>query len=325
MADVKVPGVGEVPKAAVFGGVGVVLVLIIMYYRSHGSSSSSTSSTAAATDQYPPDGTTGNPADPNSIDPSTGVTYGNEGIGSGAAASAYGLSGGSGGFGGYDSGTSYPWDGTTGNPNDPYSMDPSTGATYGAEGNPGTVANTSGPPFTSNAAWSQYAENYLTGTVGLDGATVSSALGAYLSGQQVTPAQKDIIDQAVAIAGNPPVTGAGGYPPSIRLSAQPAGGNGPKTQQKPPAGPPAKPGSPAISAHAASPTSVVISWAPAAHATSYTAYVTYQGSEIGKRTVSGTSVTIGGLTPDHTYTPHVTASGPGGSTAAQGPGVKTPR
>lgn len=223
MADqVKIPGIGEVPKTAAYAGVAVVVVLVIVYYRSQSSSSGSGSSTAAAgsgSDPYPPDGTTGDPADPNSTDPTTGQTYGDEGIGSGAAADAYGLGG---AYGSYpQDGGLYPWDGTTGNPSDPYSMDPSTGVTYGDEGGQGTGAP-GGPPFGTNAEWSQYAENYLTSTVGEDAGTVSSALGAYTEGQPVTPAQKNIIDQAVAFAGNPPVTGAGGYPPSIRLQSSPA-------------------------------------------------------------------------------------------------------
>ena len=192
MADIDVPGVGRVPKTAVYGGVAVVTLLVILHYRSVGASPATAS--AAGAGAYPPDGTVGNPADPNSVDPTSGITYGNEGIGSGAVTSAYGLGGGSGGSGGSDS-----------------------------------SGGQQGPPFTDNAAWSQYAENYLTSTVGEDAGTVSSALGAYLAGQPVTPAQRDIIDQAVGFAGNPPVTGPGGYPPSIRLASQPTGGGGPSS------------------------------------------------------------------------------------------------
>jgi LysM repeat protein len=221
--DIDVPGIGKVPKLAVLAGVGVVLVLVIMHYRSAGSGSGSGTGTAG-TDPYPPDGTTGNPADPYSTDPATGLTYGDEGIGSGAVPAAYGLAGGSGYAGTAAAGSPYPWDGTTGNPNDPYSMDPSTGQTYGDEGYTaaGAAAGQAGPPFTNNAAWSQYAENYLITTLGMDAATVSSALGAYIAGQPVTTAQQDVINQATAIAGTPPVAGPGGYPPSIRLSQSPA-------------------------------------------------------------------------------------------------------
>lgn len=192
MADVKIPGVGEVPKTAALAGAGIVVVLVIMHYKS--AAGGGTGGTSGAAGAYPPDGTTGNPADPNSIDPSTGLTYGSEGIGTGSAPGAYGLSA-SGGA--YSPGYDY-----------------SSGS--GASGGSG------GPPFTDNGAWSQYAETYLSGSVGLDAAHVSAALGAYLAGQQVTPAQKSIIDQAIGVAGNPPVTGPGGYPPSIRLSHSPA-------------------------------------------------------------------------------------------------------
>lgn len=191
MADVNVPGVGQVPRAAVYGGVAVVVVLVILHNRGAGQAPGP----AAAAGAYPPDGTAGNPADPNSVDPTTGITYGNEGIGSGAVPSAYGLGGSSGGT-------------------------DSTGGSGDAQ---------QGPPFASNSAWAQYAQDYLTSTVGEDPAAVSSALGAYLAGQPVTPEQKDIIDQAAGFAGNPPVTGPGGYPPSIRLTRQPTGGGGPSS------------------------------------------------------------------------------------------------
>lgn len=217
--EIHVPGIGDFPRWAVFGGLGAVGIAIIMYYRSHGSGSPGGSSTAAAaapsTDAFPPDGTSGNPDDPYSTDPATGRTYGDEQSGAYGTA-AYGAYSQGAGLNGNDA---YPWDGTTGNPNDPYSMDPSTNSTYGDEGySTGTGV---GQEFLTNGSWVQYAENYLTSTVGLSAGTVSSALGKYIAGQAVDSAQQDIINQAVAVAGYPPVSGAGGYPPSIRLSGTP--------------------------------------------------------------------------------------------------------
>lgn len=214
--DVKLPGGGKVPKKAAAAGVVVVATLIGVYYykkRKAGSASSTAAAAASSTDQYPPDGTTGNPSDPYSTDPASGLTYGDEAGGSA-------LSGlGSGAYSG-----SYPWDGTVGNSGDPYSLDPGTGVTYGDEGGGSTGGSSSGgPPFTSNAQWSQYATNYLTGTIGESAGTVAGALGPYLTGQQVDAAQKSIIDQAIAFAGNPPVAGEQNYPPSIRLKSPSSG------------------------------------------------------------------------------------------------------
>lgn len=194
--DVKLPGVGSVPRWGVVAGAGVAAVGIILYMRNRNSSSSASSSATPASStaatgaafsggEYPPDGTTGNPSDPFSTDPATGETYGNEGY-----ASQY-----------YD---------------------------YGA-GSGGGGSSPSGPPFTDNASWSQYAENYLTQTIGQDPGTVSGALGLYLSGQAVTSSQQSIIDQAIAFAGQPPVQGPGGYPPQIRVQSNTGGGTGPQT------------------------------------------------------------------------------------------------
>ena len=122
----------------------------------------------------------------------------------------------------------YPPDGTYGNPDDPYSTDPATGETYGDEqalgsgsvgysGDLGEPLVTSTSEFTNNAEWAQYAQQYLTSTVGSDAGTVSAALGAYIAGSPVTADQQTIIEQAIAFAGYPPVAGSTGYPPSVNL------------------------------------------------------------------------------------------------------------
>jgi hypothetical protein len=77
------------------------------------------------------------------------------------------------------------------------------------------------PAFTDNASWAQYAETAL-GSNGAD--PVAAAVAKYLSGQPVTPAQQTTIEEAIAIANRPPVTGANGFPPSMNLA--PSGGGG---------------------------------------------------------------------------------------------------
>ena len=100
------------------------------------------------------------------------------------------------------------------------------------------------------------------------------------------------------------------------------GGTGTKTQTKP------KPGTPAA-VHATKTTSnaVTLAWAKAPNATSYRVRATYQGKLVGsQQSVNGTSATISGLHPDHTYTFHVASIGPGGTSAeTNGPAVKTSR
>jgi hypothetical protein len=216
--DVKVPGVGKLPKVAVVGGVGGVLALIWWQRRK-----ASKASTSATTDPYPSDGTSGNPADPNSVDPSTGVTYGDEAAGyvpSGSGALPYGGTGGTSGT--IAASAAYPWDGTYNNPNDPYSMDSATGNTYGNEGytgtGPGGGTTPTGPPFTTNAQWSQYVLQYFSDNSFSDVSGRADAVGLYIAGDSVSAQQKQYIDDAIAIGGPPPVAGSGGFPPSIKTS-----------------------------------------------------------------------------------------------------------
>lgn len=150
-----------------------------------------------AGDPYPPDGTVGNPSDPNSTDPASGQTYGDE---AGGFASGYG----------YGTGPGYDY--------------------YGAGGSyypPGVNGGT--PTYTTNGQWAQAAETYLVQTVGADANTVAAALGKYVTGQPVTGAQDVVIEQAIAFVGYPPQNGPEGYPPNIQTQASsgpPPGGGG---------------------------------------------------------------------------------------------------
>jgi len=223
--NVKVPLVGTVPKKAVAGSLAVVGILVVVYYVRKGNAASTAAQTAAAgaataTDQYPPDGTVGNPQDPYSTDPATGATYGDENSGSGGTYGAYG------GLGTAMTGT-YPWDGTTGNEADPYSLDPASGVTYGDEGlaTGGTSANPSGgPPFANNSDW----ENWVTQQLqaddpGINAGDLTTALGLYLNGQPVDPAQKTLIFDATGTGGDPPVAGPANYPPKVRTNGDTGG------------------------------------------------------------------------------------------------------
>lgn len=198
-----------------FSAVAVLVVIYAAYRKQSAAKSAAASapspSTAAASpgysnDSYPPDGTTGNPIDPYSTDPTTGQTYGDEQIGYSGANSA-----------GYIGGGSSPYSGGSGYPL-----------------NYATATSGSIPTFTSNAQWSQFAENYMVGTLGMDAQTVGNALGKYLTGQPVTSDQQSIIQQAIAFAGQPPQAGSGGFPPSINLQASSTGTVTPPSVTTPP-------------------------------------------------------------------------------------------
>jgi hypothetical protein len=77
------------------------------------------------------------------------------------------------------------------------------------------TGNTGPGTFTSNANWAQYVEEAL-GSDGTD--AIAAAIGLYLNGQPLSSSQVTIIQEAVAIGGNPPVSGASGYPPNYQTA-----------------------------------------------------------------------------------------------------------
>lgn len=123
-------------------------------------------------------------------------------------------------------------------------IDPATGYAYGsaedaaalaAQGNyilpgggggGGTVGSIpsggTGLPqgFGSNAEWVQFVIQYVTDkdVVSDSGAAMSAALGIYITGQVPTSDQTSLIQQAIAIAGYPPISGPNGYPPHINTN-----------------------------------------------------------------------------------------------------------
>lgn len=201
-AEVNLPVVGGVPKKALLigGGAAALLVAVLFLKRKKAAAApASTAGTASSGDPYPPDGTTGDPGDPNSTDPATGMTYGDEQAGTGT--------------GGYQDTAQGPDYGATGY------YDPNTGQwVYGNTGTGQAAA-------TTNQAWAQDAISYLSGT-GTDPGQLSAALGAYLAGQPVTPAQVSLIDEAIAAEGYPPQAGPNNYPPGINESGAGTGQGG---------------------------------------------------------------------------------------------------
>ena len=195
MAEVKLPLVGGVSKKAlaIGGGAAALLITVLLLRKKSTAAAAATAAPGASAggDPYPPDGTTGNAGDPNSTDPATGMTYGDEQAGYGTQ--------------GYQDTSQGPDYGATGY------YDPNTGQwVYGNTGTGQAAA-------TTNQAWAQDAISYLSNQ-GVDSGALSAALGAYLQGQPVTSDQVTLIDQAIAAEGYPPQAGANNYPPGINES-----------------------------------------------------------------------------------------------------------
>jgi hypothetical protein len=90
-------------------------------------------------------------------------------------------------------------------------------------GFPGSGTGTPLPTTpTTNAEWSNEVVAQLTQN-GASAQTVLAALGQYLLGHSLTTDQQQIVSEAEAIAGPPPVAGPDGFPPQMRTGS---GGGG---------------------------------------------------------------------------------------------------
>jgi hypothetical protein len=97
-------------------------------------------------------------------------------------------------------------------------------ASGGGGGGMSAIADSSLPQVgtpTSNPQWSALVMQQLAGS-NADPNALATALGLYLTGGAVTHDQELLIDEAIAVAGYPPVSGPTGYPPAIH--SQPATG-----------------------------------------------------------------------------------------------------
>jgi hypothetical protein len=186
--NVKIPGLGEVPKkrALLIGGAVVVVAGVIIV---RGRSASSAAAAPAAD-------TTGG-ADP-SIDPSTGVPYADES-----------------GAGGIDPSTDVPYADESGYGGGSYGAYPDN-TNLDAAGYPiGSAQDLAyqgqqATGITTNSQWLQQAEGNVPGTQ----SAIQAALSGVLGGVTVTAAQKTLFLEAVGINGQPPQ----GYPQPIKTS-----------------------------------------------------------------------------------------------------------
>jgi hypothetical protein len=186
MADVNTP-FGKIPKWAVYGGViGGGGALIYAYVKAK---NKKTAAATAATSA------------------ATGAGYG-YGYGSQAQ---------------YGYGTQYGYGAYTNDSNYGYGTGVDTAYGYGSYGS--GISNVAPTQVTTNAEWTQQALSQLTNQ-GYSGTQVLTALGEYTTGQAVATANQPTVYAAIAVEGYPPVSGAGGYPPSIKTAATTGGGTG---------------------------------------------------------------------------------------------------
>jgi hypothetical protein len=267
--DVDIPHVGKLPKAAVAVGVGGVIVLVIIEKRR----ASASSAAAAVTDT------------------------GDDSVDTSAA--------------GIDSaGDPYAWDGTYGDSADPDSIDNSTGETYGDEGygydeTATSTTGVSGPPFSTNAQWSQYVLSYFSTNGFADLAGMTDAIGLYLNGGEVNVTQHGYINDATAIGGSPPVAGPGNYPPSIRLSGSTSTTGATPTVS----------GGHVVSVNN---NDAAVAWT-GTNATSYRVTITGPGPLNGRvSTVKVAEASFSGMEAGHNYTVTVVPVGANGKTGKSG-------
>jgi hypothetical protein len=164
-------------------------------------------------------------------------------------------------------------------------------------------------------------------------ASSSASASAYSDSGQLDAIQAELDQLLQSGQGSGGGSGGGGLSTEPGPSAgapipAPAPKTGTTTTAPPPAakaGAKPKPAMPSPRETKVAATSVTLGWPKVADATGYRVRVTYQGKLVGApHLVTGTSATVGGLSPNRTYTFHVAAIGPGGTSAeTNGPAVKT--
>jgi hypothetical protein len=178
-------------------------------------------------------------------------------------------------------------------------------------------------------AKSASASSSTTGSYGVDYGGELSVLQSELEDLLAAEGQEPSPTGSPTGGGTGPGTGSGGGGGTAPAGGPPSGTPGGKTVTGTiPPDTKAKPGIPTgVHPTKTGKDSVTLAWNRAPNATSYRVRVTYQGKLVGgDHTVNGTSATISGLHADHTYTFHVAAVGPGGTSAeTNGPAVKTSR
>ncbi len=170
----------------------------------------------------------------------------------------------------------------------------------GASGSQPPVYVDSNPAPTTNAEWATQAVDKLT-DIGYDGLTASAAIGKYLARLELTEAQADIVRQANALLGPPPV---GDFP--IRVGTTPPVVPPPNTDDALPAAPTGL----TTWGNGPSRLTVPLKWNPVPGADYYRVYRAGVAYNIGSS--EDTQITLGGLKANTSYTFHVRAVGENG-------------
>lgn len=262
--------IGGMKKQYVYAGGAVLLVLVaVVYYRSKQQSAQAASSTTGnmVTD---PAGNTCTALDPNS---------------------------------GYCPGTAEDL-AYQGNTINPLGMDSASSVGgqiigYDQYGDPiysqGPTSNTGPGTFTNNAEWAQAALQYMIqNEPSANATTISTALGAYVNGQPVTDAQKNICEQAIAFEGLPPVAGPNGNPPNFVQGSNPPPTGGTKLNMK-------------LTARY---NSIDVSWSAIAGASGYkvSVYAAPKWNLVTSQGTNNTQLTFGNLKSKTKYKVNVTAN-----------------
>jgi len=195
--DVKLPGLGQVDKKYVIGGVVIAGGIVVLVYLRN--KSQANAANAAGTDTTAADTSGDTSGYDSGIDPATGIPYSEESGGEGL--DDYGGSYGSYQNEGYDA-AGYP-------------LGSEADLQWQAGQTPGTTND-----ITTNEQWLEEAES---GVISGSASTIGNALSRVLGGLPVTSAQRNLFLEVVGVIGNPP----GGYPTPIKLkdtSGQPASG-----------------------------------------------------------------------------------------------------
>jgi hypothetical protein len=269
MADTfKIPGMGDVPKKYVIGGViAGIGVAVIVALRAKSAASSAAAAAAAA-----PASTDASGND-SAIDPSTGIPYADEESGADSS---------------YDSGFGYGADsyGT-----DNTDVDSAGYPIGSAQDLAWQEQQTTG--ISSNDEWITEATS---GTVPGNATTIAAALSAVLGGLTVTSAQQQLFMEAVGILGPPPQ----GYPTPIKTSdtaAQPAAGAAPAASNPP--------GGLSVTPYT---TTADIGWTPVTGAASYHYQVQGGGKIAADSTTSATRASVSGLKAKTAYQARVSVT-----------------
>jgi Fibronectin type III domain len=168
-------------------------------------------------------------------------------------------------------------------------------------------------------------------------ASASASASSYANQAQLDALQQEL-DELLTSQGSSSASGSagsGGVTTSTGTGSTQPGG--PIQTATPPATTTTTPTQPATTTKAGPPpmptgvhatkvtaTSITIAWTKSPGATLYPIRVTYQDKLVRSSSTPGTSATIFGLSPNRTYTVHVKAQGPGGtSSETNGPAVKT--